>query len=210
MNSDLQGPTRRVQSPRSSCLGCLGSIIVVPLFAYVLAGPVTFHLGGRWTPTGHWTGVGRMRDSAGAQYGLYVQFWASPNIDIRNEATTCCELSGKSQVCTAGGARYQFGLTGSISGAWLRTEGAKVNLSLAESGRPKVPRVFQLSGVWRGPELLLDDQKSLFMNFQPGGNLVPKTTYTAPVPDNHATVVLSWGDPGAFESICGSIRNSNH
>jgi hypothetical protein len=35
-----------------------------------------------------------------------------------------------------------------------------VNINLNESGRLKLPRQFNLSGVWRGPNLVLDDQKS--------------------------------------------------
>lgn len=198
--------TARVPGVRSSCLGCLGSIVVVPLFAYVLAAPLSFHLGGRWTPTEHWTGVGELRDSAGARYGLYVDFGAYPDLEIRNQTTSCCDLSGKAEVCTAHGAQYQFKLTGSISRAWLRTDGAHVTLSLAESGHPKVQRVFQLSGVWRGPSLVLDDQKSMFQNFLPGGNMAPKTTFTAPVPEKHANVTVSWGDRSGLESICAGIR----
>lgn len=93
-------------------MGCLTTVIIVPLFAYVLAAPLSFHLGGRWTPTAHWTGIGRLQDSAGALYGLYVTFWAEPNIEIRNETTSCCDLSGKVNVCTEGGRRI-----GSISRA---------------------------------------------------------------------------------------------
>lgn len=151
-----------------------------------------------------------MRDSAGARYGLYVRLGVSPTMDFRNQASTCCELSGKAQVCTAGGAMYQFNLGGSISGAWLRTDGAKVNINFGESGHPKSPRVFKLSGVWRGPNLVLDDEKSLWANFLPGGNLTPSPTSISPVPDKHATAIISWGNLSDLASICAGIHNPSH
>jgi hypothetical protein len=71
----------------------------------------------------------------------------------------------------AGGARYRFNVDGGISGAWLHTDASTVAMSLTESGHPKLPRHFKLMGDWRGPNLVLDDQKSMFMNFLAGGNL---------------------------------------
>lgn len=199
---------RAVPGVGRSCLGCLGSVIIVPLFAYILAAPVSFHLGGHWTPIARWTGVGRLRDSAGVSYGLYVRFTAVPTLDVRNEATTCCELTGEAQVCTRSGTKYQFSVSGAMSKAWLRTDGAEVTLNFGERGHPKLPRVFQLSGVWRGPSLVLDDQKSMFIHFLPGGNLTPSPTYSSPVPERHARVTVSWGDLSDFESLCASIRNA--
>jgi hypothetical protein len=74
---------------------------------YVLMAPWTFHLGGRWTPLSRRDGMGRLRDSAGAEYGLYVRIAPYMNIDFRNDSlSTCCNLSGKAQVCTAGGAPF--------------------------------------------------------------------------------------------------------
>jgi len=80
-------------------------------------------------------------------------------------------------------------------------------LALSESGHPKLPRQFQLYGMWRGPDLVLDDRKSMFIHFLPGGNLTPNPLSTAPVPEKHATVTVSWGSLSDFESICGSLGN---
>lgn len=191
-----------------SCLGCLGSVIVVPVFAFVLAAPAAFHQGGRWTPLGRWHGVGRLRDSAGKQYGMYLQFESYPDLDFRNEATSCCTMSGYAEMCTASGARYRFDINGRLSGAWLRTDGHRVELALSESGHPKMARQFQLSGVWRGSELVLDDDKSMFVHFLPGGNLPPNAFTTGPVPEKHAKVTVSWGELGDLEPICASIGGS--
>ncbi|HXS97148.1 MAG TPA: hypothetical protein VN736_21275 [Candidatus Limnocylindrales bacterium] len=193
---------------KTGCWGCFTTVIIVPLFAYVLAAPVSFHLGGRWTPIAQWKGVGRLRDSAGVVYGLFLQLNFSPTLDVRNQATTCCEIAGKAQVCTEDGARYQFKVSGQMSGAWLRTNGAKVELTLSEAERPKLPRTFRLAGVWRGADLNLDDQKSMYTNFLPGGKLTPNPMTRAGVPEKHATVVVSWGDLSDFDRACAGLRGS--
>lgn len=113
---------------------------------------------------------------------IYLKFIAYPKIDMRNEATSCCDLSGKAHVCTAEGAKYQFDMSGSLSGAWLRTEGAKVSLGLGESAHPKVPRTFQLSGVWRGLNLVLDDQKTLISELPSRRQSDPQNARCGPGP----------------------------
>jgi hypothetical protein len=215
VNGNSEQPQGRIPrgKPQCGCLGCLGSLavaVVGPAIVYVLMAPWTFHIGERWTPLSRWDGVGRLRDSAGAQYGLYVRIAPYVNIDFRNDSmSNCCNLSGNAQVCTADGAKYHFTVSGSASGAWLHSDGSKVKITLGETGHPKLPRVFSLSGVWRGPKLMLDDQKSMFMNFLPGGNLTPSPTYTAPVPEKHASVTIAWGNLSDFESICAGLGNSS-
>ena len=212
MRSNREQQWRWAPGKKPSC-GCLGSpvgTVVLGVIAYCAVAPFTFHIGGRWTPLGRWNGVGRLRDSAGAQYGLYLRFGPYVDIDSRNDGmSVCCELSGKAQVCTAGGAKYPFDVSGGISGAWLHTDGSKVNFNLAEPGHPKLPRQFNLSGVWRGPDLVLDDQKSMFIHFLPGGNLTPAPSYTSPVPEKHASVTVSWGSLSDFESLCASLGDSH-
>ena len=153
-----------------------------------------------------------MRDSAGFDYGLFIQFGPNVSIDYRTGTGSfvlpCCNLSGKAQVCTTGGTRHRFDLDGGISGAWLRTDGSKVSIRLTEPGHPKLPRHFVLIGDWRGPNLVLDDQKSMFMNFLPDGNLTPAPSYTSPVPERHARVTLARGNLADFESMCGSLRSA--
>ena len=193
-----------------SCLGCLGTVVVGAGIRVRPRGSRCASPGGRWTPLGRWHGVGQLRDSEGARYGMYLQFESYPNMDFRNQATTCCSMSGYAQVCTARGASYRFYVNGTLSGAWLRADLAKVSLGLSESEHPKLPRTFQLSGVWRGPNLVLDDQKSMFVDFLPGGNLTPNPISSAPVPERHAKVTVSWGDRGDLEPTCESIRASDH
>lgn len=189
--------------------------MVVVLAVYALIAPWSFHIGGRWTPNVTWYGVGRLRDSAGAQYGLYLQFF--PYIHRGHGAAASAghrpllhnDLKGKASVCTAGGAVYQFDLSGEISGAWLHTDGAAMTLWLSERPGPKIRRAFRLYGTWQGGDLPLDDHKTMFMNFRPDGTLTPAGSYTSPVPEKHATVTLAWGSREDFDSLCASVAGGS-
>jgi hypothetical protein len=173
---------------------------------YALLAPWSFRIGGRWTP-GAWWGVGRLRDSTGAQYGLYVYFYPAFRgaSRIGHDPFPRTGLRGRAAVCTAGGRQYAFDLRGQISGAWLDADGKQVSLSLSEPRALTIRRHFSLFGVWQGPNLVLDDHKSMIMYFRPDGTLTPAPSYTSPLPDKHANVTLSWGSQSDFESLCASI-----
>jgi hypothetical protein len=176
--------------------------------AYGIMAPWAFHAGDRWTPNTVWRGVGRLRDSSGAQYGMYCYFFPY----FRGGASRLGRapwprvgLRGKASVCTGGDAKYHFNVSGEIDGAWLRTDGAEMTLYLKEPAGPKIRRAFSLYGGWRGPELPLDDHKTMFMNFRPNGTLTPSGSYTSPVPEKHATVTLAWGNQSDFDALCASL-----
>jgi hypothetical protein len=104
-------PGSRLDSRRAGCgcFGCFGSLlasVIVSAIAYVLFVPFRFRLGDRWTPLGRWEAVGKLRDSAGFDYGLYTQFGPNVSIDYRTGPGTfvspCCNLLGKAQVCRPG------------------------------------------------------------------------------------------------------------
>jgi hypothetical protein len=193
--------------PRLGCLGSLVFSLGVVLALYAIIAPWSFHIGGRWTLP-MWSGVGRLRDSAGAQYGLYVYFYPtfSGASRLGNEPFPRVGLRGQSWVCTAGGAKYPLRLSGQISGAWLNTDGALMSLSMSEPRGPKLRRAFNLYGAWRGENLVLDDHKSMFIHFRPDGTLTPSGSYTSPVPEKHATVTLASGTLSDFESTCAALR----
>jgi hypothetical protein len=198
-------------------LGCIGSLVFVfaiVLAVYALMVPWSFHIGGRWTPTTSWQGVGRLRDSAGQQYGLRLSFF--PDISHRGRGGTVhvgprmpmprSPLRGKALVCTAGGMRIPFDVGGDMYGAWLNSDGKLVHLNLGEKTNDKPKRHFSLYGSFHGPELPLDDHKSMFMYLQPDGKLTPTRSYTSPVPEKHATVTLEWGTDADFDRLCGELR----
>jgi hypothetical protein len=198
-------------------LGCVGSLVfglLVVLAVTALMVPWAFHIGGRWTPTTSWQGVGHLRDSSGQQYGLQLSFF--PDISRRGRGagvhvgpaypTPRSPLRGKALVCTAGGLRIPFDVRGDMYGAWLDAEGKLASLNLSEHSNDKPKRHFSLYGSFHGPELSLDDHKSMFMYLQPDGKLTPTRSYTSPVPEKHASVTLQWGNETDFDSLCGELR----
>jgi hypothetical protein len=197
-------------------LGCLGSLVfcvLIVLALYALIVPWSFHIGGRWTPLTSWQGVGRLRDSSGQQYGLQLSFF--PEISRGRGSgvhvgpampTPRSDLRGKARVCTAGGLRIPFDVRGDMYGAWLHSEGKLLRLNLGEKTNDKPKRHFTLSGSFHGPELPLDDDKSMFMYLQPDGKLTPTRSYTSPVPEKHATVTLQWGNDTDFDRLCSDLR----
>jgi hypothetical protein len=191
--------------------GCVGLLIFcagVVLALYGLIAPWSFHIGDRWTPLVTWTGVGQLRDSTGAQYGLYASFFPYFRGTSRlggGHDWPRCGLRGQAWVCTANGTKYKFDLRGQIYGAWLNSVGKELTLSLNEKpGR----RHFTLYGAFRGTELVLDDHKTMFMYFRPDGTLTPSGSYTSPVPEKHANVTLDWGSYSDFEAVCASLARS--
>jgi hypothetical protein len=196
-------------------LGCIGSLIFA--FAVVFAvdaliAPWAFRIGGRWTLL-TWQGVGRLRDSTGQQYGLFVSF--SPDLGYSRRgggvhvgpamATPHFTLRGKALVCTAQGLRLPLDLRGDIYGAWRDVEGKLINFSLGERTNTKPKRHFSLYGSFQGTELAMDDHKSMFMYLLPDGKLTPARSYTSPVPEKHATVTLQWGNEADFDRLCGDL-----
>src|SRR5439155_15179178 len=59
---------------RMGCVGQLLLVLVVVVGITAVLQPWAFHIGGRWTPLSSWQGVGRLVDSAGRPYGLYLFF----------------------------------------------------------------------------------------------------------------------------------------
>ncbi len=201
-------PVRRARL-RIGCLGSTGLVVVVAVAVTLLLAPWSFHVGDRWTPNGIWRGAGRLRESTGAQYGLFLSFYA----DLHHRGSRSFGgpalrngLRGNAQVCTAAGAKYRFDVRGGIAGAWLHTEGGQMTLDLREPPGPKLRRTFSLYGAWSGGELPLDDHKSMFRNFRPDGTLTPSGSYTSPVPERHATVTLASGNQSDFDSLCASLH----
>ena len=195
-------------------LGCFGGLVfaVGIVFAlYALLTPWAFHIGGRWTPLPGWTGVGTLRDSTGAQYGLYLAF--APEIrhgrggnSITGPAhpTPATSLRGDAKVCTSQGNTFAFQVSGDVYGAWRDIEGYEISLSLGGPRDQKPRRHFDLHGAFHGSELSMDDHKSMFMYFVHDGTLTPARSYTSPVPEKHATVTLKWGSKADFDALCAA------
>ena len=179
-----------------------------------LLAPWSFHIGGRWTPMITWQGIGRLRDSSGKEYGLFLSFFPDLHRGRRGAGvhtgparpTPQNDLRGSASVCTAEGLKLPFVLRGDIYGAWLDAEGKSINFDLSEKNGTRPKRHFSLYGSFHGPALAMDDHKSMFMYLQPDGKLTPTRSYTSPVPEKHATVTLAWGTQTDFDRLCGDLR----
>jgi hypothetical protein len=194
-------------------LGCLGSILFalgIMAGVYALLVPWSFHIGGRWTWTTSWSGVGELRDAQGMRYGLYLFFapdirrGSGPHVG-QAHPTPAVTLRGNATVCTSRGPKYPLGLYGTIYGAWADAEGKEIALDLREPRNSKPRRHFELDGAFRGSELPMDDQKTMFMYLMPDGYLTPARSYTSPVPEKHAKVTLTWGDATDFDRLCAAV-----
>jgi hypothetical protein len=199
-------PIRRA-IPRLGCMGTLLFALLLVAAVTAVISPWAYHIGGRWT-LAYWTGVGRLRDSNGSQYGLYVYFlpYARGGASrLPGQPWPRYSVRGDAKVCTANGAVYPMRLTGTLYGAYLDTNGSQLNFDLSEPRGPALRRHFGLYGTWQGPSLVMDDHKTMFMYFRPDGTLTPSGRYTSPVPEKHATVTLSWGSTGDFQSLCSKL-----
>lgn len=194
---------------RYGCTGCLSSLLLLIGLSYavfILLTPWAFHMGGRWSPFPSWTGVGQLRDSYGAQYGMVLTISpylptgrGNPGLQIHHRAWPRVDLRGDATLCTAAGTIHKYKMTGEIYGAWRDADGKEVRLYLTDKTAPRVLVPLRLDGFWHGPSLVLDDQKTMFMDFRPGGDLRPAPSYTSPVPERHATVTLT---AGTYSDVC--------
>lgn len=195
-------------------MGCISSVVfafglVIAVMALMV--PWAFHIGGRWTLTTAWYGVGRLRDSTGQEYGLYTSIF--PDVGRQGRGvhvgpampTPHSRLRGQAWVCTQKGMRIPFDVSGDIYGAWLNADGKLMHLSLREPTKDKLKRHFELHGNFQGAELALDDGKSMFMYLLPDGKLTPARSYTSPVPEKHARVTLEWGSEDDFARLCREL-----
>jgi hypothetical protein len=197
-------------------LGCIGSLVfalVLVIAVTALMAPWAFHVGGRWTPNITWQGLGRLRDASGQQYGLHLSFFPYFNrggVGVHvgpAMPTPRTPIRGTATVCTGQGLRIPFDLRGDMYGAWLDAEGKPLYLNLNEHTKNKPRRHFSLYGSFNGPELVMDDLKSMFMYLQPDGKLTPARSYTSPVPEKHATVTLEWGSEADFDGLCRELHH---
>ena len=182
-------------------------LIVVLLALYVLPTPWAFHMGGQFSPLGEWDGYGPVQAGNGGRYLLYTHLRGGL---LNNHGHGSCSvgscdaLTGTAQLCTQGGQRYTFDLTGAVHG-WYTTDGSRTNIDLT-GGKPKrLPDgwVIAFHGVWHGDELpITDTDKSLSAVFTPAG-VIRATTSTAGAGTAHGT--LRHGSVTSFEHACRAL-----
>jgi len=168
---------------------------------YVALVPWSFHIGGRWT-AGFWSGYGTLRTAGGNAYPLYVAF--RPNLrggaggswkGLRASAA----LHASGSLCISPGVVRALDLSGTIYGAYLHTEGSLIEFRLSELhpfdlGERQPRRFFDVGGVWRGPNLVMEDDGSWEVDFEPEKRRTGK-----------AGVTFSRGNFGEFKEMCRAV-----
>jgi len=182
-------------------------LIVVLLIGYVLPTPWAFHMGGKFSPLGEWDGYGPVQASNGGHYLLYTQLRGgivNDHGDATCSFTGCDNLVGSAQLCTRGGQRYTFELTGAVHG-WYTTNGSKTSLKLTGGTPERLPGgwVVAFHGTWRGAVLPIADTDNSFTEvFTPAGAI---RTTTSTKDAGTARGTLRPGSAASFGQACRAL-----
>lgn len=183
------------------CLGSVGGAIVILLAVALLLNPWALHMGGRWTPALTWHGVGKLKSTTGAGYGLFFE------VTLQTGRGASRNLQGTAKLCTPQGEVYPLTVDGYLKRAWLDADGKPITFYL-RSLKGAQPRLsFSLLGSWTGQELVLDDKGSMAMSFAPDGRA---KGYLVGVnsPKENATVALHYATEDEFSTACNA-KNGN-
>jgi hypothetical protein len=180
----------------------LAAILFGAVFYAVVAAldPWALHIGGRWTPLLTWQGSGKLHAKGGSEYPLYIYFYPSSHFSRLHldGLRPAGGVQGAGWLCTSRGVTQRLNLSGTIYGGWRSTEGSLIAFRLLE---PKVIDVgqkqgyFDLSGRFRGPELVMDDRSGYESRFRSGLRIEP------------ASVTLNWGSYSEFKAVCAGAPN---
>ena len=166
----------RIRLPR---LGCLGSLIVVPLIlalgylAFIAAAaPWSFFVGGAFHIVPGWRAWGRLHSPAEGDYLLWVQLLP----DSPGRTTGLTYMTGRAEICSPRGTILTLRLVGDMDrGTWLDIDGKRVSIHLFHRApftglfsAERRPRL-DLHGEWRGPMLELDDRGTVSQAFTADG-----------------------------------------
>jgi hypothetical protein len=166
----------------------------------VVLDPWSLHIGGHWTPFLTWQGSGKLLTKAGSEYPLYIYFYPSSHFSQlhMDGLRPTGGVQGAGWLCTSRGVTQQLTLSGTIYAGWRTTEGSLIAFRLLE---PKVIDIgqgqgfFDLTGKWRGPELVMDDRSNPGARFRSGLRI------------EHASVALNWGSYSDFKAMRAGAPN---
>jgi len=201
---------RRNRPRRHPLLRLLRLVIVLAILFIVLQAalnPWIFRIGGKFTPSMSWQGLGVVTASNGGRYVLYAHFTGgllSGDGDPACSQFGCDNLSGSARLCAINRKDYSFALSGQVK-AWLSTNGTKTNLDLTGGSPTPLPDgwVVALHGVWHGADLALASPDNSFTEvFTPRGAI---RTVTSTADAGTATVTLLPGTTADFNRACSTL-----
>ena len=179
-------------------------LVIVGLCVYILPTPWAYHMGGKFSPVGEWDGYGLVQASNGGRYLLYTHLRGGI-VNDRGRAhcslTGCSSLTGTAQLCTQGGQRYTFELTGAVHG-WYTTDGSRTDIDLTGGSPKRLPAgwVVAFHGTWHGAELPIADTDNSFTKvFTPAGTI---RTTTSTKDAGTARGTLRSGSADSFDQAC--------
>jgi hypothetical protein len=191
-----------VDAWKDKTIGCLSYLIGVTIAAFLVTlffHPWAFYMGGRFTPSRSWEGIGAIRSSTGAQYGLFLHlsYYGARGSD-RN-------LDGYAVLCNPQGRVFKYNVYGWVEHVWLYTEGKHTRLDFWKMKGEAVDTHFHLQGRWQNGALLLEDQGSLGIPFRADGSVHPKGAFNpSPIKNEKAAVIVTKGARFDFDEMCSN------
>jgi len=192
--------------------GCLANLVLLVVGAPALVWAVTaalnpwaLHIGGRSTPLLYWHGSGTVTSKDGKTYPLYVSFWPGRPRGYhsggrREGKIVSGRLSGNGWLCVAPGNIERMTLSGAVYGGYSSADDSLFDFRLLEwrkpfSINPPNRGYFDLAGMWRGPELVMDRPNEQGIRLKTGPFI------------DHATTTLRWSSYDEFVTDCRSEQS---
>ena len=214
-----QSPPRA--KPRRGCLGCLGQLLwqsaVVLVLGMILVlamtglfSPWAFYLGGKFHIIPYWQGWGKLHAKSG-DYVLFVRFEPTPR---GSRVIPHSNLRGIGYLCTPRGEQFRLHLGGSMRPHLnLSTDGEAINLYMdywpalygqfIADRRPSL----EVRGHWKNPDLVMDDDGSIFRAFLPDGSVYHGHDLGRPYRGEVVPITLVKGSYSEFEAACATARH---
>ena len=217
---DFQAQLSPTRKPRRGCLGCLfqsilQSGVVLLLGAVLIVAstglfyPWAFYLGGKFHIIPYWQGWGTLHAKSG-DYVLLVRFGPTPH---GSRLIPHSSLKGVAYLCTPRGERLYMHLGGGMRPHLnLSTDGEAIGLYMNNwsglashfSGDHR-PRI-QLRGHWQNPNLVMDDQGSIFRSFLPDGTVYRAQDPNHPYNGEVVPITLVNGPYSDFKAACAAAK----
>lgn len=172
---------------------------LIPLAVGVMI-PWALHIGGRWTPLLTWWGSGTLT-CKGGEYPFFIMLYPSSHFSRLhlNGRRPTGGVQGSACLCTSQGVGQYLKLSGTIYGSWSSTENSLMQVRLLEPTIVDVGQTrggyFDLTGEWRGSELMLHAAGSWSRPFRSGLRI------------ERASVILKWDPYWTCKSACASAMN---
>lgn len=188
---------------RRGCLGCLGSLVLVLLLAVgvgILLKPWSLHIGGRFTPFGGWTAIGRARTPDGLDAGIQLNLRTRARAACSKSGGGCTQMDGKAVVCTRAG-RFTFRTADATFSAYWSLDGRPMTVRLT-NGDTTLTRYLNVyfDGSWHGSAYQASDGGYLSHGFNPNGS--PRSATGSVEKSTAAQVTFQ---PGDFTALCRSV-----